>query len=345
MTSKERLLCAMRGGTPDRVPVAPFTMGHIDPDSAIGKDLIAGTDILIDTWGAGGYFLGNWPHVTVSTEGDVTTVVTETPKGPLTKRVQRTEITSATIEFAFKTPEDVERFLSIPYEPAPFDLSGYRAWQARLGDDGLALVGLGNAICLAAEWFSPEGFCLAWAEAPETMERLTALASERLNAQVEAICKEGVDGFRVVGGEYVSVQLGPRAFTQLCTAFDPSLVEIAHRYDAVVYYHNHGKVMNYLGALADLGIDALDPLEAPPWGDVDLREARKRAGERLCFVGNLDDMELLDQLPVEESVRIARERALQAGPTAFILGGTASGTYGPRAVEAFLAMAEMVKGL
>lgn len=47
LTSRQRLLIALQGGTPDRVPVAPFGLGKVDPDSEIGKELIARTDPFI----------------------------------------------------------------------------------------------------------------------------------------------------------------------------------------------------------------------------------------------------------------------------------------------------------
>ncbi len=76
---------------------------------------------------------------------------------------------------------------------------------------------------------------------------------------------------------------------------------------------------------------------------MDFREARRRAGDRLCFLGNLDDMEVINALSEHEVLAVARERLEAAGPTAFILGGTASGIYGEKAARNFIAMAEMVK--
>lgn len=342
MTSRERLRCALTGGTPDRVPVSPFTMGRINADSPIGRDLIAATDILVDVWGGGDAFVGAAASVTHRDEGDDHVMTLHTPMGDLSRRVRRTPITSATVEFPLQTPADIERFLSIPYAPPAPNLAGYREWRDRIGEEGLVLVGLGNAVCLPAEWFSPEGFCLCRAEAPDLLAALTAEASRRLNAFVETLCLAGVDAFRVVGGEYVSVQLGPRAFRELVTPFDKPLVDLMHRHGAIAYYHNHGRVMRYLSLLDELGIDALDPLEAPPWGDVaDMRAARAAAGPRLCFVGNLDDMEVLETLPLEQTLEIARERLERGGPTAFVLGGTASGTYGEKGARAFMAMAEL----
>jgi uroporphyrinogen-III decarboxylase len=207
------------------------------------------------------------------------------------------------------------------------------------------MVAIGNAVCVPADWFSPADFALAWAEAPDLVVKLVATASERLLSYVERLCAAGVDGFRIVGGEYVTVQLGHKAFAALIEPFDRPLIELMRRHGAIAYYHNHGKVMRFMKELASLGMDALDPLEAAPWGDVtDLADARDLAGNRLCFVGNLDDMEIINALPEDEVAELARERLRQAGPTAFVLGGTASGTYGEQGARGFMAMARMVAG-
>jgi uroporphyrinogen-III decarboxylase len=332
----------MRGGTPDRVPVSPYHLSRVDPDSDLGREMIAKCDILFDCGGAGAWGFGTSVQRTGREEsgGGVETI--ETPKGPLTRRWRRTEKTSAQVEFAVKSAEDVERFLSIPYTAPVADAAAYHVSRQRIGDEGLVLCGIGNAICLAADLMSPEDFCLAWAEHPNLMERLTAVASERLNAHVDDLCRAGIEAFRIVGGEYVSVQLGPRAFARLITPFDTTLVEIIHRHGGIAYYHNHGRVMRYLTALRDIGMDALDPLEAPPWGDCDLRQARRFVGSMPCFVGNLDDMEVVDSLPTEQVLAIARERWNAAGASAFVLGGTASGCYSERGARNFIAMAEMV---
>jgi uroporphyrinogen-III decarboxylase len=137
--------------------------------------------------------------------------------------------------------------------------------------------------------------------------------------------------------------LGPAAFERLIAPHDTALVQTLRRYGAIAYYHNHGPIMRWLEPLAQLGIDALDPLEAPPWGDGDLRRAAEILGGRVCMVGNLDDMEVLDKLPREDVMRIARDRLREAGKEHFILGGTASGTYGERAARNFMALVEVAE--
>ena len=343
MTSRERILAAMRLEKPDRVPVTPFGLGHLDPKGSVARELIRKTDPILTAGADGNAFLGSAAKTTTVRDGDTTITTFHTPKGDLVRKVRRTEITSATVEFPLKTPDDIERFLSIPFVPPKPDASAFHALKAEVGGDALVMVGIANAVCLPASWFSPEGFCLAWIEAPDLVVQLTALAAARTNAFAEALCQAGVDAFRIIGGEYASVQLGPKGFDHLVMAFDPELVAIMHRYNAMAYYHNHGPVMPFIDRFADLGIDALDPIEAPPWGDADLAEVKRRIGDRVCLVGNLDDMEILEKLSEAEVKRIARERIELAGPNGFLLGGTASGTYTEPGARNFIAMVEVAE--
>lgn len=345
MTSKERILAAMRFEKVDRVPVSPWHFGKLDPESPLAKELLAKTDWIHSVGSGGNPILGKSAIVESECVGEITTTVIHTPKGDLTSRYQRTEITGATVEFFFKGPEDISKLLSIPYEPPDFDLTDYFDWKTRIGDEGLMMVGLNNGVAVPASWFSPEDFCLAWADAPDLIEELTAVATERLTAYAHRLCRAGVEAFRIIGGEYASVQLGPDAFKRLCVPYDRELVNAIHKHGAVAHYHNHGPVMRYLEDFSAIGMDCLDPLESPPWGDCDLGQARRRLGDRVCFQGNLDDMEVINQLPTEEVLSIARERLEAAGDRGFILGGTTSGIFGEHGARNFIAMAEMVQGL
>jgi uroporphyrinogen-III decarboxylase len=345
MTSRERLLTALRGGTPDRVPVAPFGMGKLDPDSAAGRELIAKTDPFLTTGGGGDPFLGKNVPVTTLREGDVSTTVFHTPRGDLVRRHQRTVVTSATVEFPCKDAQDVEKLLSLSYEPPDVNLDAYRQWCERAGEEALVMVGIPNAVCFPATMLAPAEFSLLWADAPDLMAQMTAIASARVNAYVERLSQAGADAYRIIGGEYVTCQLGPAAFEALIQPFDTPLCRIMRRYGAVAYYHNHGPIMRWLEPIRELGVDALDPLEAPPWGDCDLREARRRIGDRVCLVGNLDDMEVLEQWDADAVKELGRRRIEEAGTTGFILGGTASGTYTERAARNFIALVEVAEAM
>jgi hypothetical protein len=345
MTSRERLLTSFRRERPDRVPAGSFTLGRIDLETDLGREFLRGTDS-IHSPGAGFSFLSP------ATEGDSewidegngsTRLVRHGPAGDLVWRYQRTEKTSACMEFPCKTAADLDRVLAIPYVPCAPDFEGYHRERERFGDDVLTMPGIPNAVCWAADLLAPEDFCLLWIEDPRAMIELVAEANRRLVPFARAACAGGMEVLRIVGGEYVTVQLGPSGVEPLLGRFDVPLMDAIHEGGGLGYYHCHGPVMPFLADLCDLGIDALDPFEAPPWGDCDLVRAKEICAGRVCIVGNLDDMEVLDKYPESEVRRIGRERIRQAGPDGFVLGGTASGTFGEHAARNFLVLAEVAQ--
>ena len=342
MTSRERLLCALQRGTPDRVPVAPWEMGNIEVDSELGQKLIDWTDILYSVGAGGGNaFLGQNARTYIEIRGDETITIYETPAGPLQSVETRTEQTAARTKFPCQTPQDADKMLSISYEPPVVDLSEYKQALAMIGERGLVILSIPDGVCWPAELFSPQDFCLLWAEAPDKMVELVEVATERLCYYYRVLCEAGVEAFRIVGGEYVSVQLGPQAYQVLVVEPDRRLVDVIHEYDGIAYFHNHGPITRYYDQILELGVDALDPLEAPPWGDCDMAEAKERIGEQICLVGNLDDMEVLGKYPTTKILEMGQRLIEQAGPDGFILGGTASGTYNEHAARNFIALAEL----
>ena len=343
MTSRERILAAMRFDKVDRVPVSPFGLGKLPPNSAILAELLEKTDPFIESGVPGDVICGTKCETVIQQDGDVTTVTRKTPLGDLVDRHRNTGIATACIEFALKTPEDAEKFLSIEYAAPEVDTSAFFAKKAEIGEQGMVLCGMADAVLVPAVLLSPEDFCLWWADYPDLLLELTSVASKRINDWVARLCKAGVDAFRIVGGEFASVQLGPKGFDTLVLEQDKELMDIIHSHGAIAYYHNHGNVMNYMSRFREIGMDALDPLEAPPWGDANLKEARAICGDKVAFVGNLDDMEILDKRSTEEVTSMALELLTAAGDRGFILGGTASATYTEHGARNFISLVDVVE--
>lgn len=341
MTSRQRLLAALRCERPDRVPVSPFGLGHLDPKGAAAAELVARTDPFLSVGLGGNVFAGAAVEATSRQEGAETITCITTPCGHLVQRYRRTAITGCTVEFPCKSADDVEAYLSIPFVPCVPQVEPFLQLRADTGDEALVLAGIGDAICFPATILSPADLCLLWMDDRDLLRRCVEVAHERLLAFVDAACRAGVDGFRIVGGEYATEQLGPAGFDALVAPWDAQLVALMHRHGAIAYYHNHGDVSAYLETFADLGIDALDPLEVPPYGDVDLADAHRRIGHRVCLVGGLDDMEVLETRGEEEVRRLGRAHLEAVGHVGgFCLGGTASGTYAERAARNFIALAQ-----
>ncbi|MBT5058168.1 MAG: hypothetical protein HOM68_16625 [Gemmatimonadetes bacterium] len=341
MTSRERILAALKGERPDRIPVSPFGLGHLDPDGPVAAELIARTDPFLTAGLGGNPFTGTAVDSTSQQVGDETITRYQTPAGELVQRYQRTSITGCTTEFPCKDAADVEAFLSIPFVAAVPQVEAFLKRRAEIGDDALLLAGIGDAICFPATILSPEDMCLLSMDSPELLRRCVHVAHERLMSFVDLACCAGVDAFRIVGGEYATEQLGPAGFDDLVRPWDTQLVSLIHDHGALAYYHNHGYVDSYLETFADLGIDFLDPLEVPPYGNVDLGTAHRRIGDRVCLVGGLDDMEVLETRDEATVRRLGRAHLEAVGhESGFCLGGTASGTFTAKAACNFIALAE-----
>ncbi|MCS7224791.1 MAG: hypothetical protein NZ959_09590 [Armatimonadetes bacterium] len=348
MTSRERLILSFLCEKTDRVAVSPQTLGRLNLSDPLTELLIKETDPTIYAGDACDVFIGAAVARSVRAEGSKTFVHYQMAGRELVRVIQRTAKTTATVAFPCQTALDVEMVLSSRYDP-PADehldsaCQQFTWWKDVIGEEGLVLWGLPNAVCFPAEWLSPENFCLLWADEPDLIKEMVKVANERLLQFADRLCQRGVDAFRIIGGEYVSVQLGPDAFRQLVVPYDSQLVSLIRSYGAIAYYHIHGPIMRYLPMLKAIGMNAIDPLEAPPWGDADLTYVRAQLGDQICLVGNLDDMMVLDQWSEDQVLELGRRRIEEGGPRGFVLSGTASGTYGRRAAENFIALARMVR--
>lgn len=347
MTSRERILCAMQLEKPDRVPVSPFIspawLSHAEP--SMRERLIRETDPLIETGVIceGGPLLGAGASAICRSEPEDGRVVhtIRTPKGELRSVTTFSEKTSCVTEFYLKGPEDVEKLLSIPYEPAPVDASPYHRAVEEYGDEALILIGVGDAVCLPGFWFSPEDFMIACLEDFELVRLLLDTAQSRTLEFLRACKEQGVAAFRSIGAELASQTLmDPSWFPKLVLPYDSELHAEMRRDGGIAYMHCHGRIREILEQVADTGPTALDPIEQPPGGDLSLAEAKRRIGDRVCLVGNLDDLQVIGAASREELLAAGAECIDAAGPAGYVLGGTASGIYTPEMAEGFIVLAE-----
>jgi uroporphyrinogen-III decarboxylase len=160
---------------------------------------------------------------------------------------------------------------------------------------------------------------------------------------VEEACEAGVDCFRIVGGEYATQLMGPRAWAELIAPYDRPLVEMIHNHGAIAHYHNHGNMQAFIERIAQLRVDSLDPIEQPPYGDMEMDEAMQRIGDRVCLVGGLDDMEVLETRPPREVRAMAADLIERVGTVGYMLGGTSSGIYGEQAAQSFMMLVEVAE--
>ncbi|MFO7698838.1 MAG: uroporphyrinogen decarboxylase family protein [Anaerolineae bacterium] len=118
--------------------------------------------------------------------------------------------------------------------------------------------------------------------------------------------------WRIVGPEFATPPfLPPRLFRAYVNRYDTALIAAIQRHGGYARLHCHGRIARVLDAIAEMGPDALDPIEPPPQGDVNLADVRARYGSQMVLFGNLEVSEI-ENLPTEQFRERVR-RALEEG--------------------------------
>lgn len=351
MNSKQRLMAVIHHQKTDRVPCAP----HITPKTVKNmppvewEALLRQTDItlsvgaLSDAQIFGGQLLMDATRTLH--DGDSTTTEIETPKGLL--RARRVDMPEASwqAEHLFKTREDVNKLLSIPYESPRFDVASYHQWVAIIGDEGLVALGMPSAFRFCLDFFGSQTLYLMIADDPDLVERLVVIMNERLAWYIASCCRMGVESYWMGGSEHCGPGVvNPRIFRRMVTPYDKRIVGLIHSHGGIVNYHTHGKLRDILDDIAEIGVDILSPIETGLRGDVTLADVKARVGDRICLKGNLDDMAFL-AIESAERVRAAAEDAIRqaAAGGGYMLSGTDAGIYSPQWVQSLLVMAEVAR--
>lgn len=349
MTSKERLRKAFKRGVPDRVPVGPM----INPGwlALAGKhtgEFIRKVDVMMDihVCTEPELYLGEGVKDAMerTREGDKVVEIIHTPGGDLTSVVAADRnMLGWVVKRYLETADDIKKLLSFPYKPLKPDLTVFRQWEANIGDEGVVMPLIYNAVSLPGLWMPAEKFMLTCLDDFGFVKELLEIASARVNEYVDTLCRAGIRCFRIAGPELASQTLmGPGWFEKLVSPYDESLNRVIHRYDGIAFCHCHGKIKNIISQIADAGFDVLSPVEEPPSGNITMKEAKQAVGDRMCLSGNIDEMEFLGTRRKDEIERKCIELIQDAGKGGgLVLGGTESGVYTEEMLQGFLIMAEV----
>ncbi|OIN98482.1 hypothetical protein COY52_00235 [Candidatus Desantisbacteria bacterium CG_4_10_14_0_8_um_filter_48_22] len=325
MTSRERLLTALRGKMPDRVPanlyeINPWAEGSFYTTESSWKGLVGFLKENSDPFGWGGVNLGSFhsdpAKIKISSktrqEGNSTFIscVIETPKGPLTteSRTDAGVATSWALKHMIENDEDIEKFLSIEYEPFQPDLAEFYKLEEVMKKDGrgVMLISLGDAVGEAAGMMDFEFFATKSVEDKKTMMELIDTCQQRWLAQYDYMAKNVRDTvFRICGPEYVTPPLMPPSyFHDFVAAPDRELSRAIRKHSGnnnFVCIHSHSKIVRLLDEIASIEIDVLEPVESLPatTADTTLKEVRDKLGSRVCLMGNIQTR-YIDWSPKEE---------------------------------------------
>jgi uroporphyrinogen-III decarboxylase len=360
-TSRSRLLTALSGGVPDRVPINTYELAgrnsldwyNTQPSYAELMDYIrAHTDcitnwnprIATDQYTCHERFLCSDHPVDMETQIEAagqferTTRICHTPKGDLRMVAQRDPEVYTTwhVEHWCKSVADVEKALSVPYQPATYDASDLTRVRAELGEHGLVMASIGDPAYLAAELMSFQD-CLMWVfEQREHFARVVAILAERVmeNLRRQLDCCV-VDLYRIVGPEFFTPPyLSPSMFQRFVLPHVRAMTQLIQSRGGRVRVHCHGRIGRVLDMILETGCDGIDPCEPPPDGDIQLDEVKRRCASRGVSVWGNIELKLLEHgTPgqVRDEVRRIMDQAKAGG--GFVLIPTAAPISLPLAPE------------
>ncbi len=218
--------------------------------------------------------------------------------------------TNWTLEHLLKDIDDAKAYLELPdevfaYEP---DVSKMVAEDERLGDRGIVMVDTGDPLCMAAQLFPMSEYTIIALTEQELFHRLLEKHAKYLHEQTEKVAKAFPGHlWRIYGPEYAAEPyLPPRLFEQYVVKYTGPMVEIIHKYDGYARIHSHGRLRAVLPMIAEMGAAAIDPIEPPPQGDVELADVRREYGPDMVLFGNIEVSDIENLVPADFEKVVAK---------------------------------------
>ena len=237
----------------------------------------------------------------------------------LTSRTRRSPDVDTiwTLEPLLKNTDDLNAYLELPDEifTQEVDVSNLVEEDQKLGERGIVMVDTEDPVCAAASLFSMEDFTILAFTEQELLHRLLEKMSRHIHARTEKTAKEFPGHlWRIYGPEYITEPyLPPHLFKEYVVRYTGPMVEVIQEHGGFARIHCHGRIRAILDYIVEMGADAIDPIEPPPQGDVELAGVRREYGEELVLFGNLQFADVENMEPAEFEKVVAR--SLKDGTT------------------------------
>ena len=352
MTSRERLLAALTGKTPDHLPVSTH---HVLPyylDRSLsgitsreffdrfGLDAITWTVPHKPAPGSRDYPDPLQPSIgflecrrvsnddwriypeDVSAEGHkLTRYRFVTPAGSLSTVLEEADYTTWIVEPLIKQKRDIDLIAS--YATTPHcDVDAVNQDALAFGDRGIVR---GHICCFdvygqpgcwqdAACLVGTEALIMAAADDPAWVHELLAILQRRKLGFVESLAGAHYDLIEFGGGDASASVISPRLFDKFVAPYDAPIIAAAHRAGQRIVYHLCGKLMPMLDRVLAIQPDAIETFTPVGMGgDTDLAAARARIGDRACMIGGFDQLHFFTGNDVQATRAEVRRCFQEAG--------------------------------
>jgi uroporphyrinogen decarboxylase len=328
MTSRQRMLTALTGGTPDRLPVTTHHvmlsflekyMGGIPyPEffNRFGMDAWTWIVPYRPNPAKGEYFDPNQLSVhpldhTRRVISDSWRIETETlpdpeyrttrynfvtPRGALSMVLQGNEYTDWVVEPLIKEKRDIDLLADYMTHPT-VDVTKVNQAADLFGERGLVRGHIcyfdvyGQPGCWqdAVELVGTERLIMETYDDPEWVHELIRILQARKKTFIRSLQGARYDVLELGGGAASSTVISPKLFDKFVAPYDSELIALAHEVGQRIVYHTCGGMMPILERIADMQPDAMETFTPVEMGgDVRLAEAKARIGDRVCMIGGFD---------------------------------------------------------
>lgn len=348
-------MTAMRGGTPDRVPM-PLRMWkflrkhHADVPDPLARALAAQQEFGIDVW----HYVAQPPMPCFQPIGtpwrtDIDVDLwheaddgrqywrrtIHTPEGDLHDAKQALIVARGSgdgPEIVEPLIKDLKRDLPlIRYmmaDPAEIDVDSARRADERIGDRGLAVASMMSPID-CRDVLKQTDFLMLYHDDADAFRRIVQIGADAMMAETKRVLEAG---FQVVKTWwfYASPSVGwsPQIYENVFLPHLVAHVELVHRYGALYVYYDDGKMSRFMDMIVDAGIDCLMTLTPPPMGDVLPVEAKRRYGDRVCLMGGIDAVnEVLRGDPASIRSMVRERLSVYMPDGGYIMDGSNSLVY------------------
>lgn len=327
MTSKQRLLCALKKGKPDRLPVTThhimdsFRRNYLGNASSqdffdqFGLDAIRWVVAHRPEESAGEYCdplqgepgflearrvaLDHWRIYGEPLPGQecpTTRFRFVTPRGDLTLILQSNEHTTWVVEHLIKNKSDIDligEFVTAP----KCDTQAVNREAKEFGERGL----IRGHICTFDVFGQPgtwqDAACLVGIERlimesyddSAWVHSLLKILQQRKLVYTRSLQGAAYDVIELGGGDASSTVISPRLFEEFVAPYDSEIIAAAHQAGQRIAYHTCGGMMPLLEQIASMQPDAMETFTPSGMGgDVDLAAAKRRIGDKVCMIGGFD---------------------------------------------------------
>lgn len=309
MTSKERMLIALKRGKPDKVPVTihQWQGYHLKTYMHGATEIEAFKELGMDA--SATYYPAykkipskDWVE-TAKTRQDNNTTITDyivaTPEGDLTYQICSNKFTSWYSVNLIKKHEDI--YLYKKYFPRmEIKRKELEEHYSILGDAGIARCGVpsfqGGCYQAAQVLFGTEELIYECYDNPDWVHEFLSILLERKLEYINYQLKGAkIDLVETGGGGSSDTVISPAFHKKFCEPYDKKIHDAIHGIGLPVVYHTCGGMMKILDSILENGCDASETLSPPEIGGniTDGRIVKEKLGSKLALIGGMDQINLL----------------------------------------------------